>query len=133
MRTTLRNKTISKSAALRKGTLPTPVQRYFLQTSRDKSFSENTITLLAGEGREESLTATIFRKILSKYARVLSKIVSKDISCGSVLIRVSLKSVNHFVLWMRAMTACHGDCSEVTLICLLYMHVVCAHEDCCVL
>ena len=109
MRSTLRNKTIFKSVALRKGTpssstlFPTNAQAwvFLLKTQQH--------CLQGREGKNRYR----FRKIDPKYARVLSKIVSKDSSCRSEIIRVSLKSVDHFVLLIRVATACHGYCSEV--------------------
>ena len=119
----LADKTIFKSASLHKGT---PLRQFNVVSYKRPEMSlslENTTTLFPGEGgREESCANGYeiqFRKILSKYASVLSKIVSKDSSCSSEHIRVSLKKVNHFVLWLRATTVCYHTeivVSEVTLI-----------------
>ena len=57
-----------------------PVQCCFLQMPRDQTFFEDATTLLPGGRREERIgTATVFRKMLSKYAifsTVFSKIVA---------------------------------------------------------
>ena len=74
MRTSVRNKTVSKTTDLR-SQIPSPGQSCFLQTSKD-----HTTTLLprgGGNGRID--TALMFRKMLWKcavFSRVLSKIVA---------------------------------------------------------
>ena len=79
MSTFLRNKTISKTMTLRKGN-PFPQFNFasHKRTGIRLSF-EYTTTLLSGEGAEGRIsTATMFRKMLSKYtifSTVLSKIV----------------------------------------------------------
>ena len=81
IRTTLRNKTNSKSTALRQENPPPPGQRCFLRNPRDQAFlwRHNNTT---SKGRGRNATVRMFRKILPKnkiLSRLLSEIVvAKD-------------------------------------------------------
>ena len=84
MSTFLHNKTISKTTPLREGN---PFPRFNVASQKCPGIRlsfEYTTTLLSGEGGEgRTGTATIFRKMLSKYtifSTVLSKIVAPGIS-----------------------------------------------------
>ena len=77
IRTTLRNKTNSKSTALCQENPPPPVQRYFLRTPRDQAFLQrhNNSTC---RRRGRNATARMFRKSLLKYT-ILSRLLSKTV------------------------------------------------------
>ena len=81
MSTFLGNKTISKTTPLRKET-PSPNSMLLYKRPGIRLSFEYTTTLLSGEGGERRTgTATMFRKMLSKYtifSTVLSKIVDLD-------------------------------------------------------
>jgi len=79
MSTFLRNKTVSKTTSLRK---ENPFPQFNVASHKRpgiRLYFEYTTTLLSGEGGEgRTATATMFRKMLSKYtifSTVLSKIV----------------------------------------------------------
>ena len=84
MSTFLRNKTISKTTPLRKENPFPQFNVAFHKRPEIRLSSEYTTTLLSGEGGEgRTGTATMFRKMLSKYtifSTVLSKIVDTSIS-----------------------------------------------------
>ena len=93
MSTLPRNKTISKTTPLRK---ENPFPQYNVASHKRPGIRlsfEYTTTLLSGEGGEgRTGTATMFRKMLSKYtifSTVLSKIVDKCLQKFSLSARKS--------------------------------------------
>ena len=85
MFTFLRNKTISKTTPLRK---ENPFPQFNVASHKRPGIRlsfEYTSTLLSGEGGEgRTSTATMFRKILSKYT-IFSTVLSKIAGCTAVL------------------------------------------------
>ena len=81
MSTFLRHKTISKTTPLRE---ENPFPRFNVASHKRPGIRlsfKYTTTLLSGEGGEgRTATATIFRKMLSKYT-ILSTVLSKIVDC----------------------------------------------------
>ena len=84
MSTFLRNKTISKTTPLRK---ENPFPQFNVASHKRPGIRlsfEYTTTLLSGEGGEgRTGTATIFRKMLSKYT-IFSTVLSKIVACSTL-------------------------------------------------
>ena len=82
MSTFLRNKTISKTTPLRE---ENPFPRFNVASHKRPGIRlsfEYITTLLSGEGGEgRTGTATIFRKMLSKYT-IFSTVLSKIVGCS---------------------------------------------------